>query len=346
MPHPPRFWQAFLAADLGREKSREFFENLGTFPDLTTALLSWPKLTNDARKRIERMDQKQLQRLVDMGVWVLERDQFPETLDDVPSPPHALFAWGFPDWLSRRKVAIVGTRRASPYGKAAAQKFAESLSRAGVCVISGGALGIDGSAHAGALEGGSPTVAVLGTGVDQVYPSANAGLFDQLRRKGCLVSQFACGMPSLPENFVKRNQIIASLAEAIVVIEAPEKSGALTTATAAADLNRPVFVVPGPITKFGFAGSHRLIREGATLVDHPNHILEELGIDPNDVSDPESPLTTFQKQILAVLGAEPLRMETICEMTDLMLVDVMAELTVLEMEGLVIRAGSGYALKP
>lgn len=282
------------------------------------------------------------------GVRVLERQEFPLQLSEADGSPPALFLWGDAQALHRPCLAVVGTRSASTYGKAVARKFAEEFARCGVTVVSGGALGIDAQAHQGALEAGGSTVAVLGNGVERPHPSANANLLTQVRQKGgCLVSQFAVASPPLPAHFPARNHLIAALSHAVLVVEAPERSGSLITATAAGDLGRPLFAVPGTISMDGFRGSHALIRDGATLVAHPHQILETLHIEPVR-SDPSerTDLSPIQRSILDALTVAPQAPEAIVARTGLPPEEVLSELTMLELEGRVIREQTGYALQP
>src|SRR5204863_1250644 len=173
-------------------------------------------------------------------------------------------------------VAIVGTRRASEYGKRIASDLAGGLARAGITVVSGLAAGIDGAAHRAALEAGGRTIAVLGTGIDVVYPSWHAELADAIAVDGALVSEFPCGTPPLPHHFPRRNRIISGLALGTVVVEAAEQSGSLITARYALAQHRDVFAVPGPLGNARQHGPHRLIQEGAKLVTGVADIVDEL----------------------------------------------------------------------
>ncbi|MDI9635554.1 DNA-processing protein DprA [Kamptonema cortianum] len=342
----PRFWQAFLAADLDANKSREFLANLGTFPDPLAAFISWPHLSAGHRRRIELAPMERFEKALKAGVEILEPPQFPPPLCDSDWHTPALFAWGNLDCLQQPKIGIVGTRSCTTYGKAAARKFAEFLAKNGVTVISGGALGIDAAAHDGALDADGSTVAVLGHGIDHVYPTSHGPLFKRIREKGCLLSQFAVGMPSMRENFLKRNQLIAALSDALLVVEAPQRSGALSTATAAADLGREVFVVPGNITQFSFQGSHRLIREGACLVDHPDQIFEAMGwaMKESDAAKPQP--VGSAASLLSHLTVQSISVEKLAIETGLDPADLLADLTMLEIDGLVVRDSIGYALRP
>ena len=188
----------------------------------------------------------------------------------------ALFVRGDPACLSLPQLAIVGSRNASAGGVETAHAFAAHLAGCGLAITSGLALGIDAAAHAGALAGGGRTVAVLGTGPDQVYPRAQCGLADAIAGRGALCSEFLPGVPPLRENFPRRNRIISGLASGTLVVEARLQSGALITARCAAEQGREVFAIPGSIHNPLAKGCHRLIREGAKLVESADHILDEL----------------------------------------------------------------------
>lgn len=305
-------------------------------------ILNDGKLTPMERERIRMLDPKALSSALAAGAVLIREADFPEQLAQWESCPPGLFAWGCWDALSSPCIGIVGTRGASTYGKAAAYKFAEAFARAGVTVVSGGALGIDAAAHKGALEAGGRTVAVLATGVDRVYPAVHRGLFKQIRERGCLVSQYACGMMPSPYKFLVRNQLVAALSHALLVVEAPERSGSLSTAHAANDLNRSVFVVPANIDNTLFRGSHALIRDGATLVDHPDQVLDTLGLH----ATPEVPrpveLSKIQGRIMEHLNTSLMSAEVIAAKAGLDAAEVLAELTMLELEGVVVREQGLY----
>lgn len=290
---------------------------------------------------MRRAQQGGLGRLMAEGVQVLHGPTLPLQLASAPGAPTALFVHGDPLVLARPCVGIVGTRKASSYGLACARKFAEGLAKAGVTVVSGGALGIDSAAHRGALDHGT-TAAVMGTGIDRVFPSTHKELFAEIRQKGCLVSQFACGTPSLRENFLHRNAVIAALSMALILIECPVKSGAMSTANATLDMGRELFVVPGPVHLESFRGSHALIREGATLVDHPDLVLEALGLEPTQEAAATEDHDPTTARLLETLGAEPLTGEHLVARTGLDAAEVLGALTMMEVEGLVRRDATGY----
>ena len=212
------------------------------------------------------------------SIW-LGSPRYPRLLAQISNPPKQLWIRGDSSVCDKTAVAIVGARAASSEGKAVAAQIAADLARAGVVVISGMARGIDSAAHRGALEAGGKTVAVLGTGIDVVYPAENAELAERIAANGALVSEFPPGSPPIDFHFPLRNRIISGLSRAVVVIEAAEKSGSLITAREAADQSRDVMAVPGSLTGGRFRGSHALLRDGAKLVESAVDILQELGVE-------------------------------------------------------------------
>ena len=216
------------------------------------------------------MAQGALARLDAMGGRLLVRgeESYPGRLNDLGDAPPVLFALGDPGLAALPCVAIVGTRGATPYGERMAREIAGAVARAGGCVVSGMARGIDAAAHGGALAAGGATIAVLGTGVDVPYPAAHRTLHAEIARHGCVLSEYAPGVRATPGSFPERNRIIAALATVVLVVEAPHRSGALITATVAGsdELNRTVMAVPGPIDAATSAGSNRLIRDEAMIV--------------------------------------------------------------------------------
>jgi DNA processing protein len=205
--------------------------------------------------------------------------EYPPLLAEIPDPPDCLWTRGDGRILLRPSVAVVGARAASRDGLAMARQLAGDLARAGVVVVSGLARGIDAAAHAGALEAGGTTIAVLGTGIDLVYPPGNRALHERIAAGGLLVTEFPPGSPPEAFHFPRRNRIISGLSKAVVVVEAREKSGSLITARLAADQGRDVMAVPGSSLHGQNTGSHALLRDGAKLVESAVDILEELGVE-------------------------------------------------------------------
>jgi DNA processing protein len=249
------------------------------------------------------------------------------------------------------RVAIVGSRQPSPYGEAVAEQLAADLARAGVIVISGLALGIDAASHRGALIGGGVTVAVMGTGVDIVYPAAHSSLAeDILAAGGALVSQFPDGTTPRRHNFPARNWTMAALSDVVVVVEAAERSGALITAEAALDLHKEVMAVPGSVFSPLSVGTHGLIRDGAGLVQNARDVLAVLGATQEVLDDPLSPprslgvalapgrdgILSHLSDVLALTAAD------IARKLQLPVAEVLGRLTALELDGAVRRHHDGY----
>ena len=235
-----------------------------------------------ARTWLQRPDE---QRLAEDLAWLSQPGHrllccvdadFPPPLDAIPQPPAALFVAGDASLLLLPQIAIVGARQASPGGLANARAFARSLGRAGLLVTSGMADGIDGAAHMAALDAGLPTVAVVGTGPDRVYPRKHHALARCIVERGALVSEFPPGTPARADHFPRRNRLIAGLALGTLVVEAGLQSGSLITARLAAEQGREVFALPGSIHHPLARGSHLLIRDGARLVEDPGEVLEAL----------------------------------------------------------------------
>lgn len=213
---------------------------------------------------------------MDLPCLVGSSPAFPPRLRDIPEPPPRLWIRGRPEALARTAVAIVGSRRASPTSLDIARRLARDLAGAGLAIVSGLARGCDAAAHQGALDAGGCTVAVLGSGIDVLYPPEHAGLAEAIAATGAIVSEFPPGMPPLPNNFRQRNRLISGLAHGVIVIEANEKSGSLITAGFALAQGREVMVVPGTVVAGRNRGGHQLIRDGAALIETAEDVLAVL----------------------------------------------------------------------
>ena len=336
-------WNTFLACELGN-KGRDVLQTLGPDYSKWQALLAeHPALTDRERDLARKADNSLIDGLLITGVQVLEASEMPDHFQETPGTTPGLFSWGDPSLLDTICVAIIGTRGASTYGKACALKFSEALAGEGVTIVSGGAMGIDTAAHEGALNVGGSTIAVLPSGIDVPYPAVNANLFDRIKTSGCLLSQFAVGRKAQFHSPLIRNVTVSALCQAVVVIEAPGKSGSIHTAGQAAEMGREVFVVPGPIDRPSFIGSHNLIRDGATLIWHPDQVLESIGMDR--MKRKKKPTVQGNAgKILSVLTSDSIPAERIVELSELDAQVVLSELTMLEMDGLVFRNAGGYSL--
>ncbi len=279
-------------------------------------------------------------------IWE-EHPRYPRLLREIPDPPPLLFARGELKPEDELAIAIVGTRHASHYGLTMAERLGGGLARAGLTVVSGLARGIDAAAHRGALAAGGRTVAVLGTGVDEIYPPEHADLAQDILRQGAVISEFPPHSAPHGGRFPQRNRIISGMTLGTIVVEAGEKSGALITARHAMEQNREVFAVPGHADQLQSRGCHRLLRDGATLVERPEDVLEQLGpltrpvpSGDNIVRKPaELTLNPIEQQILQAVEADPTPIDRLIDATALSAAQVLATLSVLEMRHLVRRVG-------
>jgi DNA processing protein len=282
--------------------------------------------------------------------------EYPGGLLDLFDPPAGLFVRGRRLGSMEPRVAIVGARNCSPAGREIAELLGSALARAGVCVVSGGARGVDSAAHRGALGEGGTSVAVLGCGIDIDYPRQNRRLFEQIVASGAVVSEYPPGMPAEPFRFPARNRIVAALSRAVVVVEGAEGSGSMISADHALDLGRDVFAVPGSVTGPLSWVPHALIREGATLIRDPDDLLADLGLrSPEDTSAPadSSPLssphpdglTDMERKVWNALTAS-LSPDTAARMAGLTLPETVSALVGLELLGLVRQVGGRYERRP
>ena len=225
----------------------------------------------------------------EVALITMDDPQYPALLAEIYDPPLSLYVRGTLLESDQYAVAIVGTRKASAFGLKMAHKLAYGLAERGIVVVSGLAEGIDSAAHRGALDAGGRTIAVLGSGHDQVFPAANAELLHQVIRQGCAITSFPMGMRALKQNFPQRNRILSGLCLGVVVVEAPPGSGSLITAKYAAEQGREVFAVPGPAGLANSRGPHELIRDGARLVESVEDIVVELNVPPAMRQAPSRP---------------------------------------------------------
>lgn len=269
--------------------------------------------------------------------------RYPKALLQTADPPLVLLAKGRIELLSHPALAVVGSRNATPRGNQDAEAFARALSDAGLTIVSGLALGIDSAAHRGGLDGSHSSIAVVGTGLDKVYPSRNRELAHRLAENGALVSEFALGTPPLPSNFPRRNRVISGLARGCLVVEAALRSGSLITARQASEQGREVFAIPGSIHSPLSKGCHWLIKQGAKLVESAQDVLDELGMGTSVVSVPQ-PATTMdapEAAALAAMGFEPTDQDTLCDRAGLTPDAASAILLKLELDGYVSRLPGG-----
>ncbi len=260
-------------------------------------------------------------------------DAFPALLRELRDPPVLLHAIGRIELLNAHSLAVVGSRNASQQGMRNARTFARAFSDAGLCIVSGLALGIDTAAHEGGLSGASSSIAVLGTGANVSYPPENAALAARLAQSGCIITEFCLDTPPWKGNFLSRNRLISGLARGVLVVEASDKSGSLNTARHAAEQSRDVFAVPGSIHHTMSKGCHKLIKEGAKLVESSADVLSELGIEVNADIASSRRRARRSSPILAAMGHDPVSVDELIQLTGLGPSDCAAQLSLLEIEG-------------
>jgi len=265
--------------------------------------------------------------------------RFPPRLKAIFDPPPALYlrGTGNPELLDCRAVGVVGARSCSPYGAQVARMLGRDLAAAGLLVVSGLARGVDGEAHRGALEAGGPTVGVLGCGIDRDYPAVNAALSRRMEDGGLVISEYEPGVEPAPWRFPARNRIIAGLCEAVVVVEARERSGALITADFALEEGREVFAVPGEITSSLSAGSNALLKLGATPITAVDDVLDALGIE-RVAASAEPEVSDAARRVLALVRDGPSGADELTARAALDAGAISAALTELELAGLVAAA--------
>ncbi len=339
-----RFYNAVrIAANDNHRELRKLKGVLGTWEEV------WLELSRTASVSDPQTEWQKLEK-AGVSLFLLDDPEFPPLLREIPWPPFGIYSIGELPESGKSAIAIVGTRKATEEGLELAHRFGFELAHGGATVVSGLAFGIDTASHQGCLEAGGQTLAVLGNGLDTVYPKSNECLARNiLKNGGALMSEYPLGTPALPHHFLERNRLISGLALGVVVIEAPKASGSLATARFALEQNREVFVVPGPATHRNFYGSHQLIRSGARLVTQVPEIWEDLNLKETvqkketlfDSGVPE------EKIIFELLAnsAEPLGVDKIIEITHVEPRLVNQALTMLVIRNVVHEEGEGYRIK-
>lgn len=277
-------------------------------------------------------------------------EEYPQALLTISDPPPAFYYRGRRELLNRPSIAIVGSRNATPQGNENAESFAAALSRAGLTIVSGLALGIDTAAHRGGLTAGGSSIAVIGTGPDRIYPAANRDLGLRLATEGGVLSEFPLGTPPLPANFPRRNRLLSGLSRGVLVVEATLASGSLITARFGAEQGREVFAIPGSIHSPFSKGSHRLIKEGAKLVETAQDVLEELGAMASVDTEAKSDTARVEDvegtegvggRVLEALGHDPAGIDALAARTGLDARAVSVALVELEISGRVAPLAGG-----
>jgi DNA processing protein len=348
-----RFWVGFnLVKGIGAARMRLLLDTFGDAQSaweapaeaLQAAGLG-PKTTETLVKIRADVSLDQIwENILAQGIRVLtwEDDDYPARLAEIPQPPPVVYLRGNYMEEDAWAVAIVGTRRVTAYGKQVTEEIASNLGRNGVTVVSGLARGVDSIAHTAALHAGGRTLAVLGSGVDRIYPPENRRLAEQMLEHGAIISDYAPGTPPDAANFPPRNRIISGLARAVIVVEAGNTSGALITAAFAAEQGRSVFAVPGSIYAPQCAGTNLLIQQGARPYLNVQDVLEILNL--SQVSEQRAvravlPGDAVEASLYSVLGNEPLHIDQIRRQTDLPIEKVSAALVMMELKGMVRQVG-------
>lgn len=292
----------------------------------------------DPEREFEKLEKENIK------ILIIDDNNYPKLLKEIYTPPPILYSKGVID-DSDVRIAVVGTRRMTLYGKEVTMDIVSGLTRAGLTIVSGLARGIDSAAHETALQNNTKTIAVLGSSLDRnsIYPPQNKNLAQRIvAQNGALISEYPIGMPALPQNFPQRNRIISGISLGVLVVEAGEKSGALITAREALEQNREVFSVPGPITSPLSIGPNNLIKAGAKTVTSANDILEELNLE-KFIAQQENkkiiPDTPEEAQLLGYLSKEPLHIDKLAQQTGLSASQINSLLLIMEMKGIVRNLG-------
>jgi DNA processing protein len=353
-----------LTPGIGNETARRLLATFGPPENL------WQQSPTDLRQVVSANQSQALQREpqgwdalleatwgwlqdkpTERAIVTLGDSDYPAALLDTADPPLMLYAIGQTAHLRQLRthhaVAMVGSRNPTPQGSLNAREFARSMASCGLTVVSGLALGIDGAAHEGALQGAAPgqlaTIAVVGTGLDRVYPKQHLALAHSIAAQGLILSEYPLGTPPLNANFPKRNRLISGLSQATLVVEAALQSGSLITAKQALEQGRDVFAIPGSIHSPQSKGCHALIKQGAKLVDSAQDVLEELRWPDAPVQSLENPTerTPSDQGLLAQMGHDPIGLDALQARCGLPTADLQAQLLELELAGQVARLPGG-----
>jgi DNA processing protein len=343
-PGPASWLQLSLTPGLGAAAIRGMLKQFG-LPHLVLARKSSELAAFAPPSVLDALHSEGTRRAIDRALAWLEQpgnalvtladSAYPRLLLEISDPPPLLYARGRTELLQRSALAVVGSRNATAQGAANAEAFAKTLSASGLTIVSGLALGIDAAAHRGGLAGPGSTIAVLGTGIDVIYPRANAALAEQIAERGLLVSEFALGSSAMAPNFPRRNRLISGLAQGCLVVEAALASGSLITARSAADQGREVFAIPGSIHSPLAKGCHALIKSGAKLVESAEDVLAELGgfRASGFASTVASAEAAGASALLEHMGHDPVDVDVLCARAGMSAEQVSSELLKLELAG-------------
>lgn len=350
---PKLYWIGFnLVKGIGAVRFRNLLEIFGDAETAWNASTEALRAAGLSAKVVDNLNNIRSQVILDQ-VWdriqsqnirvlTWEDEDYPRRLNEIEQPPPVLYLRGDLKLEDEWAVAIVGTRRITPYGRQVTEEVSSTLARNGVTVVSGLARGVDAVAHQAAIQAGGRTLAVLGSGVDRIYPPENQRLADQIMAHGAILSDYPLGTPPEGPNFPPRNRIISGLSLAVIVIEANVDSGAMITATFAAEQGRELFAVPGNILAPQSRGTNRLIRDGARLLLEPQEVLEILDLQQATSQQaarqilPDDPV---EAQLYQVLGHEPLHVDEIRSQTGMSIDKVSSTLALMELKGMVRQVG-------
>ena len=350
-----KYWLGFsLVPNIGAKRLAHLYERFGDLssawhaPEAALRGSDLGQKTLDALFKLRQsLDlDAALEKVQRVGAWLLTLadDRYPQALRRMDDPPPLLYVRGKFLPQDDRALAVVGTRKATKQGRDITFDLSKQLALQDVTIVSGLAHGVDTAAHRGALAAGGRTIAVMGCGVDVLYPSENRDLAQTITRSGAIISEFPLGTQPRPTNFPRRNRIISGLSLGVLVTEAPENSGALITAHLAAEQGREVFAVPGNIYNKMARGANRLIQDGAKLVLDVNDILEEFNIAHETVqtrvrTEQVAPSNGIEQTLLDLLGADPIHIDELVRMSQLQTAQVTSTLTLLELKGLAQMVG-------
>lgn len=354
-----QYWIGFnKVTGIGPVRLRALIDAFGGIEPAWKAAAEELRRTGLGEKLVERLVQArstldlaaELKQLESRGLRTIPMDdpKYPSRLKEIESPPVVLYTWGELLPEDQWAAAVVGTRRATPYGKAVTAELAAGLAASGVTVVSGLARGIDGIAHQSALEAGGRSLAVLGSGLDQIYPPEHRNLAQSIAKSGAVVTDYSLGTRPEGGNFPARNRIIAGLSLAVIVVEAGESSGALITADFAAEQGRDVFAVPGRIYDRGSRGTNRLIASGAFPVTSVEDILEVLNLDViarTVPRQPALPADATERRVLQVLTSEPIHIDELHARCELPIAELTAALSMLELRGQARQVGGMHYVR-
>jgi len=348
-----RYWIGFnLVKGIGPAKVRRLLEYFGDLATAWSARIEELQSAGLDRRSVENLIAARagvdldlaLKRVERAGIQVLTwaDAEYPRNLLNIAQPPPVLYVKGKLNPADEWAVAMVGTRHASAYGREVARNLGAGLAASGVTVVSGLARGIDAVAHRAALDAGGRTIAVLGCGLDHIYPPENRALAEAILQSGAVVSDYPLGTPPESANFPPRNRIISGLSKGVLIIEAPEGSGALITADYAAEQGRDVFAVPGSVLQRSCRGTNKLIQQGAKLIMEVADVLEELNlalVTEHKAARAALPADETEQKLLAHLSAEPVHVDELGTQMGLPIAQVSGALALMELKGMVRQVG-------